>query len=314
MPARRPPVLFAFLTTLCWSTSSVAARRLVEALGTLTANLVRLALAAVLLAVLAFTVGRGLEGAGIWWFVASGVIGFGLGDLGLYFALSTLGSRLTVLMTQTLAAPIGALVEWLWLGTSLAPAELACGAGVLGGVALALVPSDNPHVAPGNLRRGLAWGLLAASGQGVGAVVSRRAFELSAAGGLRVDGLTAAFQRILGGLVVGLLAWVLSRARVGKDVAAGALDAPRRRAPLPAGRLAALVLAVVLLGPVVGVACYQAALSSAPSGVVLPIVALCPVVIIPFSARFEGDRPALRSLVGAALAVASAIALAMVRR
>jgi drug/metabolite transporter (DMT)-like permease len=76
----------------------------------------------------------------------------------------------------------------------------------------------------------------------------------------------------------------------------------------------ALVAAVVLLGPVIGVACYQFALSTAPSGVVLPIVALSPVVIIPFSARFEGDRPKARSLAGAALAVASAIALAMVRR
>jgi len=65
---------------------------------------------------------------------------------------------------------------------------------------------------------------------------------------------------------------------------------------------------------VVGVACYQWALASAPSGVVLPVVALCPVVIIPFSARFEGDRPKARSLWGAGLAVASAIALAAVRR
>jgi len=309
-------MIFAFLTTLLWSASAVTARRLVEALGSLTANLARLALASVLLAAWAYTAGRGLEGDGRWWFVASGVVGFGLGDIALYFALARLGSRLTILLTQTLAAPIGALVEWLWLGTTLSAAELACGAGVLGGVALALVPSDNPHVAQGSLRRGLGWGVLAATGQALGAVLSRKAFELSLAGGVRIDGPTAAFQRILGGLVVGLLAWLLWRAGAGRGVASSTAPsaASSTAAPLRGWRLAGLLLAVALFGPVIGVACYQAALASAPSGVVLPIVALCPVVIIPFSARFEGDRPKARSLWGAGLAVASAIALAAVRR
>jgi drug/metabolite transporter (DMT)-like permease len=225
----------------------------------------------------------------------------------LYFALARLGSRLTILLTQTLAAPIGALAEWLWLGTRLSPAELACGAGILAGVALALVPSDNPHVAKGSLGRGLGWGVLAASGQALGAVLSRKAFELSLASGVRIDGGTAAFQRILGGLAVGWAAWLLWRDRPGERVASSG-------APLGRWRLTALLVAVALFGPVVGVACYQGALASAPSGVVLPVVALCPVVIIPFSARFEGDRPRARSLWGAALAVASAIALAAVRR
>jgi drug/metabolite transporter (DMT)-like permease len=304
-------MIFAFLTTLLWSASAVTARRLVEALGSLTANLARLAVASALLAAWAFTAGRGLEGAGLWWFVASGVVGFGLGDVALYFALARLGSRLTILLTQTLAAPIGALVEWLWLGTTLSAAELACGAGVLGGVALALVPSDNPHVAPGSLRRGLGWGVLAAMGQGLGAVLSRKAFDLSMAGGVRIDGATAAFQRILGGLAVGWLAWLLWSSRPGERRPAAAAPSA---APLRGWRLMALLLAVALFGPVVGVACYQWALASAPSGVVLPVVALCPVVIIPFSARFEGDRPKARSLWGAGLAVASAIALAAVRR
>ena len=48
----------------------------------------------------------------------SGIIGMGIGDLGVYAALPLLGSRITVLMTQCLAAPIAAVGEWLWLGTS----------------------------------------------------------------------------------------------------------------------------------------------------------------------------------------------------
>jgi drug/metabolite transporter (DMT)-like permease len=68
-----------------------------------------------------------------------------------------------------------------------------------------------------------------------------------------------------------------------------------------------------LFGPVVGVACYQWALATAPSGIVLPIVALCPVVILPLSYFWEGDRPHPRSYVGGAVAVACAIGLALAR-
>jgi drug/metabolite transporter (DMT)-like permease len=46
---------------------------------------------------------------------------------------------------------------------------------------------------------------------------------------------------------------------------------------------------------------------------VLPIVALCPIAIIPLSWWLEGDRPTPRSLAGGAVAVACAIALARLR-
>jgi uncharacterized membrane protein len=301
-------MLFAFLTTLLWSLSAVSARKLVDWLGSTLANFARLLLATALLALWAFTAGHGAEGRGFWWFFASGVAGFGLGDIALYFALGRLGSRLTILLTQTLAAPIAALVEWLWLGTTLTPWELLCGAGVLAGVALALVPKDNAHIAGPRLSSGIVWGVLAAAGQGLGAVISRKAFALSAAGGLTIDGGTAAFQRILGGILLGALVWWLLR-RHPEEKPMGALGEA-----LHHPRFLGVLLAGALFGPVVGVACYQWALATAPSGVVLPIVALCPIVIIPFSYWLEGDRPRPRSLLGGVAAVGCAIALALVQR
>ena len=73
------------------------------------------------------------------------------------------------------------------------------------------------------------------------------------------------------------------------------------------------IVAHTLTGPVVGVSCYQWALKSAPTGIVLPIVATTPVVIIPFSLLFEKERPSARSLVGGIIAVLGAAALAMIR-
>ena len=70
------------------------------------------------------------------------------------------------------------------------------------------------------------------------------------------------------------------------------------------------MLANGLAGPALGVSCYQWALRSTPTGIVLPIVAITPLVIIPFSYHLEGERPTLRSIAGGLLAVTGAAALA----
>ncbi len=300
-------MLFAFLTTVLWSFSAIFARRLVTVLGSTLANFARLLLATALLAAWAFALGEGTAGAGLPWYVLSGVIGFGLGDIALYFALPRIGSRLTLLLTQCLAAPLAALAEWLWLGTALPPGELLAGAGVLAGVSLALVPEDNLPLPRRTFWSGTGFGVLAALGQALGAVVSRHAFELSLASGVRIDGGTAAFQRILGGVVCSGVAWWFWRNRDGER------SWPTLRTQFPHGRFRGILLASALFGPVVGVGCYQWALATAPSGIVLPIVALCPIAIIPLSWWLEGDRPTPRSLAGGAVAVACAIALARLR-
>jgi drug/metabolite transporter (DMT)-like permease len=51
-------------------------------------------------------------------------------------------------------------------------------------------------------------------------------------------------------------------------------------------------------------------LATRPTGVVLPIVATTPIVVIPFARLVEGERPRKRSLVGGAIAVAGAVVLA----
>jgi drug/metabolite transporter (DMT)-like permease len=68
-----------------------------------------------------------------------------------------------------------------------------------------------------------------------------------------------------------------------------------------------------LTGPALGVSCYQWALKTAPTGIVLPIVAITPIVIIPFSRYIEGERPTWRSLAGGLVAVIGAVLLALVR-
>jgi drug/metabolite transporter (DMT)-like permease len=296
-------MLPALLTTLLWSVSVVCATRSTHYLGSAVANLTRLCLATVLLALWAHGFGKGLGGAGRWFFVLSGFVGFGLGDLALYEALPRIGSRFTLLLMQCLAAPIGALVEWLWLGTTLSVAQCITGLVILVGVAVALAPGNHFHLDRKHLFSGTIFGILAAIGQGGGAVLSRKAFLMTAQAGQSIDGGTAAYQRILGGIGVAAVyfAWVRGRNR---PALSGSLLAWRKAWPW--------VVVNTLGGPVLGVGCYQWALSTTPSGIVLPIVATLPLVVIPFAWRLEGDRPGGRSIIGGIIAVTGVIALTLV--
>ena len=159
---------------------------------------------------------------------------------------------------------------------------------------------DHPLVAaavkPGHAR-GLVFGCLAALGQAGGAVISRKAHALSLAAGCSVDGGTAAYQRILGGLLVVTVAYLYSRCRVPSVV-------PRWEKAWP------WIGANSLAGAVLGVSCYQFALGTTPSAVVLPIVALTPLIVVPFAYFTEQERPGVRSLLGSTLAVMAAAVLA----
>ena len=124
-----------------------------------------------------------------------------------------------------------------------------------------------------------------------------------------MDGGTAAYQRILGGLAfvtIPYLWWVWRQRWRANGVRP-------RLSPDQARRAWAWVGANALAGPAVGVAFYQWALKIAPSGIVLPVTAMAPLLVVPFTYVFEGDRPTTRSLVGGVLAVAGVIGLALFR-
>ncbi len=195
-------MLPAFLTTVLFSISGVTGQKASRLLGGTEANFWRLVLATSLLAVAAHLFGSGVAGAAFPVFFLSGVIGFGIGDLALFQALPRIGSRLSVLLTLCLSAPLAAVVEWLWLGTALTPVQMLASSAILVGVGLALAPGKHLEVAKGHVTTGILFGLLSASCQGLGAVFSRKAFTIAAAAGENIDGMTAAYQRIIGGVLV----------------------------------------------------------------------------------------------------------------
>ena len=307
-------MLASFLAAFFFALNATCASHSVRSLGAARANLGRLLIAAFLLGLFAHTLGHGFASASTSWFLLSGIIGMGLGDLGVYAALPLLGSRLTVLMTQCLAAPLAALGEWLWLGTRLTATQVLWGLVILAGVAVALMPSKSspPRVKVRPI--GFLFGFIAACGQGFGALVSRKGVNVAEAAGEAAHnatfGLNAAYHRILAGLVFTAL-WFLVLHLLRRTPPAGTAT-PAATAPARTGGLWP-ILANGLAGPVAGVGSYQWALATTPSGLVLPIAATTPLFSIPIAFWLEGDRPTRRAILGSVIAVAGCIALTLAR-
>lgn len=293
-------MLASLLTTVFFSLSVFFAARSSRVLGGPTANLSRLTLAAILLAIWAHAFGGGLGGAGLPWFFLSGVIGFGLGDMALFGAIERIGPRLSILLTQCLAAPIGAFAEWAWMGTTLHTSELMCSAVILTGVGLALAPDRSFEGGRTIFWTGVLFGIGSAAGQGLGAVVSRKANDVAAAAGSLVDGGTAAYQRILAGVLITALTYVFVKKMRPHPGAVGASEW-KRAWPLVVGN--------ALSGPAFGVACFQWALRTTPSGIVLPIVATSPLVTMILTWLFDGEKPTRRATLGGIIAVLGAAGL-----
>jgi uncharacterized membrane protein len=184
------------------------------------------------------------------------------------------------------------------------------GAVILIGVGVALMPSkaSPPRVAVKPI--GFLFGLLAASGQGFGALVSRRGVTAAVAAGEPVAnvtfGLNATYHRILAGLVFTAV-WFTVLKILGRRDAFGPNGTGSRR------HRVGWIVANALVGPVAGVGCYQWALATTPSGLVLPIAATTPLLAIPIAYWLEGDRPSRRSLAGGVIAVVGCIALTLSR-
>ena len=295
-------MLASFLTTLLFSLSVIFAARSTRLMGAARANLGRIVVATLLLAVWAHWFGHGLSGPGLPWFFLSGVIGFGLGDLALFGALPRIGPRLAILLTQCLAAPIAGFAEWLWLGTRLPFDELLCAALILAGVAIALAPDRGATVPRPVFWTGVGFGIGSATGQALGAVISRKANEISTLAGVEIDGGTAAYQRILGGALVTLAAVLLFERMRRMDATENRLVGWRAGWPL--------ILANAVAGPTLGVGCYQWALKTTPSAIVLPIVATSPLVTLILAWAMDRQRPTRRALIGGILAVLGAALLA----
>jgi drug/metabolite transporter (DMT)-like permease len=306
-------VFAAFLCTLLFSVSIACGHRSAKLIGGTEANFWRLTLAGVLLGAWAYAFGIGAGGAAFPLFFLSGAVGIGIGDVAFFQTLTRLGSRLTSLLIGCLSAPFAALIEWLWLGTTLSLAQILWGLLTVGGVGLALMPSEHVQRTRRDLLVGSIFATLASLFNALGGVWSRKAYELAHATGEHIDGGNAAFQRVLGGLLLGGICLLIVKGRAFKVQARAPRELVIAASKHKWRGVWPWVLVNAFAGQTLGVSCMQWALETTPAGIVFAILAITPIMIIPFARILEDERPTLHSLVGGAIAVGGVIALALAR-
>jgi drug/metabolite transporter (DMT)-like permease len=306
-------VFAALLTTILFSLSAVCGHRSAKRIGGTEANFWRAALATVFLASWAYGFGKGLAGTAFPAFLCSGILGIGIGDVAYFQALPRLGPRLSLLLVQCLTAPFGALIEWLWLGTALTAGQILFGLTILVGVGVALAPGEHLKLSRRELTVGTCFGVLAALGGAGGAVFSRKAYAIVHASGEYIDPVNAGYQRMLGGLfLAGICLLVVKRREFRVPDGAARESAPERSGNKWRG-VWVWILLNALAGQTLGVSCMQWAFETTPAGVVLPIIAMSPIVVIPIAFFVEGERPSRQSLVGSAIAVVGVMGLSCFR-
>lgn len=303
----------SILTTILYAISAVCGHRSAKLIGGTEANFWRILCAAVFLGIYSYTVGHGLNGAGFPMLLLSGVVGIGLGDVAYFQALVRLGPHLSLLLVQCLTAPFAALIEWLWLEQKLTLWQMAAGAVVLVGVGIALAPGKQVKLTRRELTIGVLWGLFAALGNAGGAVLSRKAYLVLRANGEHIDGINAAFQRVVGGLVLAGIFLLIVKRREFRIQSRAPHELVIEVAKRKWRGVWHWIVLNSLAGQTLGVSCQQWALETTPSGVVLPIIAMSPIVVIPIAFVMEGERPTRHSLIGGAIAVAGVIALTLSR-
>jgi drug/metabolite transporter (DMT)-like permease len=290
----------ALLTSFFFSITAVIFTLSSQQVGSMITNRMRLVIALLYLLLINLVLfGQPLPiGAGVapwFWLALSGIIGLALGDMFLFAAYERIGARMGMLM-MSLAPVIGAVIAWIFFGETL-------GAGQIAGIALTLsgiawVVASHPiteTVHPRASRLGLLFGLLAATGQAVGLVLSKQ--------GMSSD-MSPFAGNVIRMLAATIMLWsVTFMQRQGRPTIQAVRVHPSVLKLLAVG---------ALVGPVLGVTSSLLAVQHAPIGVASTLMALPPVFLLPLSYFIFKERFGWQTIIGTFVAIAGVALLFLV--
>ena len=293
-------MIFAITTALLFAFSAICNTRVSRAMDQITANLLRLTTAAILLGIITFLFyPESFQFEASLWLALSGLIGFGIGDIALFIALSRIGSRLTILINFCTATVIGAFADKLLLNDSITFRTWSFICLVLIGLIIALLPTKNSLTFLKGKGLGMITALIAGIGQGIGATTSRIAENKALENGLSISAASQAFQRVFAGMIFLLIIHLIKKKIFKRGTDSGTSKVFHW-----------LVLAAIF-GPVLGVTCFQQSLKTMTSGESMAIISTSPLILIPLAYFFEQDTPTKKSIFGTLLAIFGVIGITL---
>lgn len=285
--------LLALGASLSWVFSQLYGHKPALYYGSLQFNRIRMIIASILLIGMIWLTGNDWQIASdAWgWIIVSGIIGIGLGDYFLFIAMERLGPRRTGVLFA-INAPVAAFLAWLLLSETLTfKIIFAIIVGFLG-IVLAVIygsPRANIHdweVTKPPLWIGVVAGLLAALGQAAGVLCLRPVMEQGA------DPLQASLIRVV---AAGIFLWAMLLFQRKKTLIW----------KIPPLSVSWHVIANGFFGLSFGLALFLKALETGQVAKVSMLVAISPVLMLPF-VWFQTEKvPAIGAWLGAILVVLS---------
>lgn len=287
--------IFAILTSLLWSVTSIFFTLAGEQVGSRVVNRMRLLLAVPALALIhLITAGTlvPLDAAPErWgWLGLSAIIGLVIGDGLLFYAFTQIGTQLSMLL-MALAPIFSVLMAWLFLGETLSPVKIVAILITLGGsgwVILERNPTQakSPSDIPGHYLRGVLCGIGAAAGQAAGLVLSKQGMSGN------FSPLSASLMRVT---VAAAGIWLLALLRQQARSSFVALrDRQARR----------LIAGGVLVGPILGMTLSLAAVQLSDVGIASTLMTLSPIFLLPITHWIFHERITVRAVMGTLVTLA----------
>jgi drug/metabolite transporter (DMT)-like permease len=265
--------------------------------GSMVTNRVRLTFGLIYLVVLNLILFREplpfSAGSSRWmWLGISGIVGLALGDIFLFQAYISVGTRLGVLLLS-LAPIFGSLISWIFFGETLTALQITGIVLALAGIGWVVLsheaPADTPH---GHMRRGVFFGVMAGLGQALGLVLSKQ-------------GMTGDFSPFQANAIRMLAAaafiwlWTAIAGQTGTTIET------IRKQP----QVLWIIALGAVAGPLLGVSSSLLAVKYTEVGVASTLVSLSPVVVLPISYFVFKEKVGWQGVAGTVLAIAGVAVL-----
>ena len=260
--------VFALLTAGCWAQNSIVYAAAGKRVTSQTVTHIRLwiALPVIFIVNFIFTGGvfpAGLSGKTYLLMGFSGLLGFCVADLFIFFAFVEIGPRETLVLL-TLSPIFSTIISWIFLREVLSPLQVIGVLATIGGVSwVVLVEKKGKGKRNKNERKGLFFAFLGAVSQAFGMVLAKQGLASG------IHPVSANLLRICAG-VFGLAVFSLVRGSFREDFT-----------KMRDTRALLLIGTGALVGPVLGIILTMFALTLAPVGIVTAIMQTSPIMLLP---------------------------------
>ncbi len=281
--------LAALTTALFWTFTSLSFEYAGKKIGSLSVNILRLVLGAVILTVINFFLTDGfrnlaMDSGSIWLLLLSGLIGFVLGDLFLFQALVLVGARISMLI-MALSPPMTAILSLIFLKESMSLISIAGMFVVFLGIALVVTgKGENNRLEIKHPIKGLVYALIGAFGQALGLVFSKLGMK-------DYSPFLATEVRVFAGIIGFIVVITLMK------------KWPEVKKSLSAGKALLGVVSGTIFGPVLGVSFSLIAIQNTKAGVAATLMSITPILIIPISIFVFKEKVHSKEFLGAFIAV-----------